>query len=204
MTTQSTPLEIPERTRISDKGRTFLMGSRHAKVFVILLASMTVGAIILMALGNNPPSAGAFCLSRYYGLDPVEKSITSRAAQSAGRWNCIEIYYSGTKGGNIEQLASLSGLANPEDIDCHFVICNGLGGDNGQIQTTEKWQRQWSSIPGRTWYGSGQTIRICLIADGKTAHPTDFQIKSIEALVEALYRKFSIQPQSIYYPGDWR
>ena len=177
---------------------------RVAKVLAALLVSMTTGAMVLMALGNNPPSAGAFCLSRYYRLDPVEKAIRSRAAQSPGRWNCIEIYYSGAKAGNIEQLASLSGLANTEDINCHFVICNGLGGDNGQIQTTEKWQRQWSSIPGRTWYGSGQTIRICLIADGKTAHPTDFQIKSIEALVEALYRKFSIQPQSIYYPGDWR
>jgi len=197
MTAQSTPLEIPERTRISDKERTFLTGSRHAKVFVILLASMTVGAIILMALGNNPPSAGAFCLSRYYGLDPVEEAITSRAAQSAGRWNCIEIYYSGTKAGNIEQLASLGGLANPEDTNCHFVICNGLGGDDGQIQTTEKWQRQY---PIRDL----NAIRICVIADGETTRPTDFQIKRVEALTEALHRKFNIQPESIYYLGDWR
>jgi hypothetical protein len=142
-----------------------------------------------MALGNNPPSAGAFCLSRYYGLDPVEKSITSRAAQSAGRWNCIEIYYSGTKAGNIEQLTSLGGLANPEDINCHFVICNGLGGDDGQIQTTEKWQRQY---PIRDL----NAIR--------TTRPTDFQIKRVEALTEALHRKFNIQPESIYYLGDWR
>jgi hypothetical protein len=219
MTAQSTPLEIPERAGISDEERTFhagheetgirqkhrnfLMGSRQVKVFVILLASMTVAAIILMALGNNPPSAGAFCLSRYYRLGSVEKAITSRASQSLVRWNCIEIYYSGTKGGNIEQLASLSGLVGPEDINCHFVVCNGLGGGNGQIQPTEKWQRQWSIIPGRTWQGSGQTIRICVIADGKTARPTDFQIKNIETLVEALDRKFNIRPESICYPSDW-
>ena len=177
---------------------------RVAKVLAVLLISMTAGAIVLMALRNNPPSAGPFCLSSYYRLDPVEKAILSRAAQHRSRWSCIEIYYSGTKAGNIEQLASLSGLASPEDINCHFCLCNGLGGGDGQIQPTEKWQRQWSVIPSRTWYGSGQTIRICVIADGKTTHPTDFQIKRTEALVEELHRKFDITPESIYYPNDWQ
>ena len=177
---------------------------RQAKIFAALLISMTAGAIALMVLGNNPPSAGAFCLSRYYHLDPVEKAISSQAAQLRGRWSSIEIYYSGTKAGNIEQLASLSGLTSPKDINFHFCLCNGLGADDGQILTTEKWQKQWSIIPGRTWYGSGQTIRICVIADGKTARPTDFQIKRVEALVEGLCRKFDIQPDSIYYPSDWQ
>ncbi len=178
--------------------------TRVAKVLAALLISMTTGAIVLMALGNDPPSAGPFCLSSYYRLDPVEKAICSQAAQSPGRWNCIEIYYSATKAGNIEQLASLSGLADAEDINCHFVICNGLGADDGLIQSTEKWQRQWSIIPGRTWYGSAQTIRICIIADGKTARPTDFQVKRIGALVEGLRRKFNIRPEHIYYPNDWQ
>ena len=177
---------------------------RVAKVLAALLISMTAGAIVLMALGNNPPSAGPFALSNYYRLDPVKEAVFSRAAQRPGRWNRIEIYYSDTRAGNIEQLAVLSGLAGPEDINCHFVICNGLGAGDGQILPTEKWQRQWSIIPGQTWYGSGQTIRICIIADSRTARPTDFQIKRTEALVEGLYRKFDIQAKSIYYPNDWR
>ena len=177
--------------------------SRETKVFAALLVSITAGEIVLMALGNNPPSAGAFCLDTYYRLDPVEKAISSRVAQRRSRWDCIEIYYSGTKAGNIEQLASLSGLASPEDINCHFCLCNGLGGDDGQIQSTEKWQKQWSIMPGRTWYGNGQTIRICVIADGKTARPTDYQIKRVEALIEGLCIKFDIAPKSIQYPSDW-
>jgi len=177
---------------------------RVAKVLVALLVSMTTGAIVLMALGNNPPSEGPFCLSSYYHLDPVEKAILSRACQSPNRWSYIEIYYSGTKAGNIEQLASLNGLAGAEDLNCHFVVCNGLGGSDGQIQSTEKWQRQWSIAPSRTWYGSGQTIRICAIADGKFAGLTDCQIKRIEILIEWLCRKFDIQREFIYYPGEWQ
>jgi len=94
-------------------------------------------------------------------------------------------------------------LTNPEDINCHFVICNGLGGDDGQIQVSIKWQRQWSAISGQTWYGNEQTIRICVIADGKAASPTDAQIKRVESLVEGLCRKFNIQPRTVYYPNDW-
>jgi hypothetical protein len=175
---------------------------RAAKVLAALLISMTIGAIVLMALGNNPPSAGPFCLNAYYRLEPVEKAIYSQASQLPTRWNHIEIYYSDTKAGNIQQLAALEGLASPEDINYHFVLCNGLGGRDGQIQKTEKWQRQWSIIPGKGWYGTGQTIRVCIIADTKTVYPTDLQIKRVEALVEILARRFNITPQSIHYPTD--
>ncbi len=178
---------------------------RVAKVLAALLVSMTVGAIVLMALGDNPPSAGPFCLSSYLRLDPVEEAIRSRSSQSPDRWRRIEVYYSGTKAGNVEQLASLRGLSDHEDINCHFVICNGLGGGDGQIQPTEKWQRQWSIIPGQTWYGTSQTIRICIIADPpQRAYPTDCQIKRVETLVESLCRKFDVVAESVFYPGDWR
>ncbi len=179
--------------------------TRVAKVLAALLVSMTTGAIVLIALDNNRPSEGPFCLWSYYRLDPIEEAIQSQACQSPDRWNCIEIYNSSTKAGNIEQLTSMSGLASPEDLNCHFVVCNGLGGNDGQIQATEKWQKQWSIIPGRTWYGSGQTIRICAIADPlRQVGPTDCQIKRMESLIAGLCRKFSIQPVSVYYPSDWR
>jgi len=174
---------------------------RVAKVLVALLVSMTFGAIVLMSLGNNPPSAGAFSLSSYCRLDSVEKAMASRVFQSSERWNSIEIYYSGTKAGNIEQLASLNGVGSAEELNCHFVICNGLGGKDGQIQSTEKWQRQWSIIPE---YGSSKTIRVCVIAEGKSSRASDCQIKRAGALVDKLSRKFSIVPQFIYFPNNWR
>jgi len=178
--------------------------ARVAKVLAILLASMTIGATVLMALGHNPPSAGPFSLWTYYRLDPVSTAISSRAARSPARWNRIEIFYSGTQTGNIEQLVSLEGLANPDDINCHFCLCNGFGGSDGEIQATEKWQKQWPAVASRKWYGTNQTIRICIIADGKLTHPTDCQIKRMQVLVEGLCKEFPINPESIHYPSDWR
>jgi hypothetical protein len=174
--------------------------ARVAKVLATLLTSMTVGAIILMALGHNPPSAGPFSLWTYYRLDPVNKAISSRSIQTKNDWNSIDIYYSGTKTGNIAQLASFNGLTNPDDINCHFCVYNGSGGNDGQIQTTKKWQQQSSATSSE----SNKTIRICIIADGKTKHPTDCQLKRIQVLVDALCKKFRIQFGSINYPSEWR
>lgn len=174
--------------------------SRETKVLVVLGISIILGAIILNALGHNPPSAGAFCLSRYYRLGSVKKSILSRADQSPGRWSRVEIYYSNTESGNIKSaFGGLSDVGGPEHIDCHFVICDGRVGHDGQILPTEKWQRQSSVI-----HYNKQTIRICVIADGKTATPTDFQIRRTEELVEKLCRKFNIQSESIRCPDDWQ
>ncbi|MEJ2647195.1 MAG: N-acetylmuramoyl-L-alanine amidase [Sedimentisphaerales bacterium] len=176
--------------------------ARVVKVLATLLASMTIGAVVLMVMGHNPPSAGPFSLWSYYQLDPIKDMVCSRATQSRDRWSWIEIYYSGTKSGKIEQLASLGGFSDSRDINCHFCIYNGFGGDDGEIQPTEKWQRQ-ESAPGSTrWYGSDRTIRICVVADGRATQPTDCQIKRIQALVEQLSRSFDIE--SVFYPSDWR
>ena len=188
--------------------------SRETKVLVVLGVSITLGAIILNALGHNPPSAGAFCLSRYYRLGSVKKSILSRADQLPGRWSRIEIYVIVPESGNIKSaFGGSSDVGGPEhinpvreqnekvsnEVNCHFVICNGRVGHDGQILPTEKWQKQSSVI-----HYSKQTIRICVIVDDKAKTPTDFQIKRTESLAEELSRKFHIQPESIRYPDDWR
>ncbi len=185
------------------------VGSREAKVFAALVISMATGVVILQALGNNPPSAGAFCLSRYTQTVPVEEAVLSRAGQGEVSWDSIEIYYSGTQWGNIQQVAFLCGMANPDDINCHFVICNGLGGGDGQIQPTERWQRQ--EAVNREWLNhepqsqsGGQTIFICVIADYENARPTKLQRETTKSLVKGLCSRFDIQSECIHTPGDWR
>ena len=190
--------------------------SRQTKVLAALLVSILLGAIILNALGHNPPSAGAFCLSRYYRLAPVAKSVQSRAAQYQGHWKRIEICYSGSddtitcgSGQSVEQLDPSSDAAGREDINCHFIICNGHIGRDGQIQSTGIWQEQ--SPANRQSHNHMQpatknrhTIYISIITNSKISRPTDFQRKRTEALVEELCRKFNIRSQSILYPDNWR
>lgn len=163
---------------------------------------MTAGAIVLMVLGNHPPSAGPFCLSTYYRLDSIDHVIRSRACQSPNRWDSIEIFFSGTKAGSVPQLAALHGLNNAADLNCHFVICNGNGSTDGEIQATEKWQKQWSIQPSQTWQGTERTIRVCLIGDRSLTPPTDYQLKRLEMLLEVLCRKFRVATDCVHLPRD--
>jgi hypothetical protein len=169
---------------------------RVVKVLGALLVSMTVGAFVLMVLGNNRPSAGPFCLSAYYRLTAVDQAVQSKACQAPNRWASIEIFFSGTKSGSLQQPTGAI------DTNSHFVVCNGAGSGDGEIQATDLWQKQWGVQPSRTWQGSNKTIRICLIGDGVNTLPTDYQLKRLEMLLEALCRKFHIPAKSVFLPTD--
>jgi hypothetical protein len=189
---------------------------RQTKVLVALLVSIVLCTIILNILGHNPPSAGAFCLSQYYRLVPVEKLIRSREVQRPRYFEWIEIYYSDSGSGNqvvsgsdiqLEQSGSLSNVSDQEDTDCHFIIYNGLTGHDGQIKTTEKWNKQLpANRPAdnnkRQARQNETTIYISIVTSVQNPHPTNFQIKRAEVLAEELCREFNIQSESILYPDN--
>lgn len=190
--------------------------SRQTKVLVALLVSIVLCTIILNVLGHNPPSAGAFCLSQYYRLVPVEKLIRSREVQRPRYWKWIEIYYS--EGGSDDRVASgsniqveqsglLSSVSSQEEIDCHFIIYDGLTGHDGQIKPTEKWNRQLpANRPAdnnkRRARQNEQTIYISIVTNGQNPQFTNFQIKRAEVLAEELCREFNIKSESILYPDN--
>jgi hypothetical protein len=192
--------------------------SRQTKVLVTLLVSIIVCTIILNILGHNPPSAGAFCLSQYNRLVPVEKLVGSRDVQRLGYWMGIEIYFSECKVNNrvvsgsncrIEKSDSLSSISVLEGNSCHFIIHNGLTGYDGQIEPTVKWNKQ---LPADCSVDSSkqqaahnvQTLYICIAMNDQSTQPTNFQIKRVQALVEELCREFNINSESVLYPSNWQ
>ena len=182
---------------------------RVYRVLLVLLISMTLGAITLMALGNQPPGKVPFCLSKYRRLAPLERAICPEDEHITlqDKWTHIEVFYSGTRAGNIKLLAALYGLSDPSQLNTHFVICNGLGEgeQDGMIQATDRWCKQLPIVqdPSRkNWYNQQNTIHICVIADGKNAFPTNSQIRRVESLVNTLCRYCHIKPECVYFPGD--
>ncbi|MHC4114541.1 MAG: hypothetical protein ACYSSL_04380 [Planctomycetota bacterium] len=176
---------------------------RNTKVLVAALISIGIGAVVLKTLDSNPLPAGAFSLSEYYHLAPVEKVIPSDTYQTNLHWSCIEISYINTKATVDNKQYSRSDLFNRNIVNYHFIVWNSFVGGNGQIQSPAKWQSQSPTIPGQTWFDNEQVIYIGVVIDGKINRPTDFQIKRTEALVEALSIRFDIPSESIYYPDNW-
>lgn len=154
---------------------------------------------MLMALDNQSISAGAFSLASYSSLGSISSVTSTRQPTTVDKWDRIEVFYSNSKGGDLAQIASLAGLTNSDDLNFHFLVCNSLGGLDGEIQPTEKWLNQWSALPAAGWYGSSKTIRICVVGEKRTG-ASDYQISRTEELVEAVARKFNIAPSHIHYP----
>jgi hypothetical protein len=157
-----------------------------------------------MALDNQSPSGGPFSLASYTNLSPVEQVSLSDKPADPANWNRIEISYSKTHLGNIKHLAASNGLSSSDDLNYHFVICNGSGETDGLIQATDKWRMQRPCLAGGNWYGTGRTIRVCVIGDGLAIVPTDCQVRRAVALTEALSRKFNVSNLQIHYPGNWQ
>ena len=178
------------------------MATRNRSVTVLfsLIASMTVGALVLMALDNHRPitGRGAYSLSSYLRLDPAENAVKNTATKARADWDQVQIYYSNTSGGNADELALLTGLANGTKDQFHFVIGNGNGAEDGAIQAGEFWKLQ------RLCQGRNGLVRICVISDGRAESVTDCQLKRTGALVESLMRTFTISPGNIHYPLNWQ
>jgi hypothetical protein len=178
--------------------------SREAKVFAALLMSMSICAALLLALGKNPPSAGAFCLDDYYRLESVENNVSSQMNQFSGRWNAIEIFYNCHKSEYNNTTKQENELRDHVNDDYHFALCNGLNGGDGIIITTEKWQIQQSAIDYNNPISNEKTVRICIIKNSNLAEQTEYQEKRLEELIEELSRRFNIEPKKVYYPQKWR
>ncbi len=177
--------------------------ARTSRVLIALIVSMTIGAVVLMALDNGGPRGSAWSLANYLKLAPIEPSVSDAADNSVHTWNRIEVFYSNTTRGNLRELAILHGLQTGQDLNAHFIVCNGLGAKEGQIQPTKRWQIQNPCLPDVRWRGTADTVRICVVADGISTIPTETQGTRTADLVKFLRRKFKISRKQVAWPANW-
>jgi len=168
---------------------------RQRRIFIALLLSMMVGIAILKSLGTGPVSVDAFCLYDYYQLEPVEKVILPDANRPLNRWKQIEVFLSVPEDKTPAQPTDSAGINN-----CHFIICNGTAGGDGQIIATEKWHSQRPLARSCNY----STIYVCVITNSRLTVPSDLQITRTEDLTMQLARMFDIDLQQIHYPSVWR
>jgi hypothetical protein len=141
-----------------------------------LVASMTIGAVVLMAVDRKTVSDGAFSLAGYVQLSPVEKVVLDNMKTSQRNWDRVQVFYSGTGSSNTDKI--LQKHTGSDGVQFHFIVCNGVGSDSvgnqiadGQIEFTTQWVEQKPCLAT-----ADTTIRICVVSDGIVTVPTDSQI----------------------------
>jgi len=174
--------QLDRDVRMNDQGRL-------AKVMLVLVVSMTAGALVLLSLQGNPIQPMPFSLSSQSRLTSADTALGTEIGIEQGRWQSIEVsYYS-----SAACLSSSFGLTGEMALRYHFVISDGTEGKDGQIYASNRWVKQLSCLnPGQGSY-NGQAIRICLmVKDCQNPLSTSRQMRQLEALVISLSKHCQI------------
>ena len=160
-------------------------------VFVCLVGTLTLTSALLLALASPPlaPDAAVTSLFAVDAPQSLDAVFDTRVPVTAGRWRYIYIHHSRTPAGTAATVTADEG--GPCD---HFVIGNGDGCVDGEIQLTQQWTQQLSIThpPGGVTHVDPSCISICLIGDFDRTRPTATQARRLTELVATLQTRLHI------------
>jgi len=124
----------------------------------------------------------------YAYLTPSVRYAIDHAPVKHGRWKYIVVHNSGTREGNARVFDiyhrrvrhMVNGLAY------HFVIGDGHGSGDGQVEIGDRWKRQINGGHVASDYLNDIALGICLVGDFNRDQPTKAQIGALEELVAYL------------------
>lgn len=140
---------------------------------------------------RRPGGAGDWLFPRR-GADAWEPSVAARD------WNSIVLHHTATSRGSVEsihrthlQRKDASGNAWL-GIGYHFVIGNGNGMGDGEIQPTFRWEQQLQGAHAGDYEHNQRGIGIAIVGNFDEREPTPAQLSAVKDLVGWLKRRFGI------------
>jgi hypothetical protein len=166
---------------------------RNFVVFSALIGALALTTALLLALAPAPLAPGA--ASSLFAMDTpdsLEAIFNTKVPPQTGRWDYIYIHHSATPGGDALTL----GQSTPGGVGDHFIIGNGDGCADGEVQIAQRWNNQQSALPpaGASTIDP-HCISICLVGDFDHTVPTPVQMRRLTQLVNTLQTRFHV-------PGD--
>jgi len=162
---------------------------RNVVVLTSLVALLSLTSALLLALAPPPISAEQFdTLSASDRPDFLNVIFKTTAPQKAAQWKYIFIHQSSTTSGDAATLAiPRSGLCD------HFVIGNGNGCEDGEIQMGPRWMNQVAAAPSPGLdHIEPSCISINIVGDFDHTMPTSAQLHRLTELVSTLQNQYRI------------
>ena len=176
-------------------GRTVKKSKRKAIVFTCLLGVLTLTSAALMALAPAPLAQGEanslFAIDTPASLDVI---FETKAPITPARWKYIYIHHTQSASGDAQVLAQ-----TPTGFGDHFLIGNGDGAVDGEIQISQRWMQQQSPTPplGAQMKESDSIISITVVGDFDRAVPTPTQMRRLAQLVGVLQSQLHISRDDV-------
>jgi hypothetical protein len=168
---------------------------RKVVVFSTLITVLTLTSALLLALAPAPlnPDAASSLFAIANSPQTLDTIFQTESPLRTARWKYIYIHHSRTASGNAMTLAR-----HRDGVGDHFVIGNGDGCMDGEIQVTQRWNRQTSAAPPS---GANQIdadcVSICLVGDFDRTVPTPTQLRRLGQLVGALQGRLHVGAHNV-------
>lgn len=115
------------------------------------------------------------------------------------RWQCIVVHHSGTSAGCASDFHQAHLNRGWDELGYHFVIGNGTGSSDGQIEVGSRWYKQKHGAHCKTagnWHNE-HGIGICMVGNFEQGRPSARQLASLDKLVKFLMAKTGIPAGSV-------
>jgi hypothetical protein len=129
----------------------------------------------------------------------------ARHKQPARKWKWIIIHHSDTRNGNAETFDRHHRQHNHwDELGYHFVIGNGHGSSDGQVEVGSRWLKQKHGAHCKTDDNrfNDWGIGVCLVGEFDRTRPSRAQMASLKRLVRWLMATYHIPAASIRGHGE--
>lgn len=188
-----------------------------------LVISLVVVVVLGILVGCAPHTASDITHMPYTELDfaplpnvtdamPPRDAANSDSSHSLHKWAAcgnrpwkyIVIHHSATDRGNTRLFDKLHRRRGWDEMGYHFVIDNGVGGLDGQVEVGSRWRKQkWGAhtkTPNNEYNNFG--IGVCLVGNFMDHLPSRKQLDSMRQLVKYLMITYDIPPQNVIAHKD--
>jgi len=119
-------------------------------------------------------------------------------------WRWIVVHHSATPAGSALQFDRSHRQKGWDELGYHFVIGNGTGSADGQVEVGSRWTKQkWGAhtkTPDNQYNDFG--IGICLVGDFDVDRPTAAQMQALARLVAYLMKTYHIPEDRVIGHSD--
>ena len=172
---------------------------RRAVVFVSLLAVLALTSILLQAMARSPMQPDAADTLFAYGTgDSIDAIFRMQVPVQPNRWQYLYIHHTKTSTGNALMLGN-----SPDGVTDHFIIGNGDGLADGELQISQRWNHQQSALsPTGNLVVEPNCVSISLVGDFDRKPPTPMQLGRLGQLVQALQMRCRIPASRVEWLND--
>ena len=119
-------------------------------------------------------------------------------------WHWIVIHHSATPTGSAAEFDRMHKAKGWDELGYHFVIGNGTGSGDGQVEVGSRWRSQKWGAHAKTSDNRFNRfgIGICLVGNFDNERPTKAQLASLSKLVAFLMKTYNVPAERVIGHGD--